>query len=77
MNSFMKVYGPMLEQSVRLHPEEYGYPLESVPTVLARMRIALTTRTYNKDSRAFRETCKVLNIKHTYAAINRYIDNHE
>ena len=76
METFIKVYAEQLEKAVRERPEEYGWPFENVPAVVEKMKAAIKARTYNKDSRAFKGTCKILGIKHTYTAINHFIDNH-
>jgi hypothetical protein len=74
METFMVEYAKQLEKAVREHPEEYLWPIEHVPEVVARMREAIKTGTYNKDSGAFKQTCKVLGIKHTYKAIAAFIN---
>ena len=72
----MRVYAEQLEKAVREHPQEYAYPVDQVPTVVQRMRGAIQENRFNKDSTAFRQTCKVLKIKHTYKAIEQFIANH-
>jgi len=41
---------------------------------VASMRVALQTGKYGKDSANFKAACKELGIKHTYKAINAYLD---
>lgn len=72
-DTFMQIYTEQLEKAVRNYPTEYTWPVENVPTVAAKMRVAFMNRTYNKDGRAIKATCKVLGIKYTYTAINEYL----
>ena len=72
-DTFAQVYTEELEKAVLKYPEEYVWPVENVPTVAAKMIQAFRAGTYNKDSRAMKATCKRLNIKHTYTAINAYL----
>lgn len=72
---FIKVYAEELAVAVRDHPDEYvGAPWPDAKTaqVVYRIGNAIKARTYNKDSRAFRATCKRLGVAHTYKAIDRY-----
>lgn len=72
-DTFAQTYTEQLEKAVLKYPEEYVWPVENVPTVAAKMIQAFRARTYNKDSRAVKATCKILKIKHTYTAINEYL----
>jgi hypothetical protein len=54
--------------------DAYAWPAEDVPKVAAKMIAAVADRCYNKEGRAMQETCKVLGIKHTYKAINDFIE---
>lgn len=72
-DTFITVYSKNLENTVRQHPEEYGFSVAFVPHVVDRMGAALEKGSYNKDGRALKATCKELGIPHTYAAINAYI----
>ena len=76
METFITEYTKQLTLAVTNHPTEYAYGAEKVPEVVAKMRDAIQNKNYNKDSRAFKETCKALKIKHTYTAINHFIANH-
>lgn len=76
METWMKEYAKQLPLAVAKYPDEYAYSLEEVPAVVERMRVAFAKRSYNKDSRAVKACCKVFGIKHTYTAINHFIDNH-
>ncbi len=72
-DTFAQVYAEELQKAVLAYPEEYVWPVENVPTVAQKMIQAFRAGTYNKDSRAIKATCKRLNIKHTYTAINAYL----
>ena len=74
-DTFAQVYTEELEKAVLKYPEEYTWPVETVPTVAAKMVQAFRAGTYNKDSRAIKATCKRLNLKHTYKEINAYLDS--
>lgn len=73
LDAFMADYAVHLELAVINHPDEYAWPLKQVPAVLLRMRQAIKNQSYNKDSRAFRDTCKTLGLAHTYKAINAFV----
>ena len=72
--TFIRTYREKLADAVRDHPDEYVWPLSELDAVMGRMVAALDRRSFNKDSRAFRATCKALGIKHTYAAIREYVE---
>lgn len=70
---FEAVYREELPKAVLKYPEDYAWPVEQAPVVADKMMRALDAGTFNKDSRAFRATCKVLGIKHTYQAIRAFV----
>lgn len=70
---FLEEYKAQLIKAVDEHPEEYAYPVSECEFVFARMNAAIEQGFYNKDSRAFRQTCKALKIKHTYQAIRAFL----
>ncbi len=72
-DTFLAQYRSDLEQAVIDHNEDYGYGIERVPEVFGRMVAAIDRGSFNKDSRAFKATCKKLGIKHTYKAIADYL----
>lgn len=74
-NTFMAAYEKNLSLAIINYPSDYVYPITQVPVVVQRMREAFQKGTYNKDGRAIKQTCKDLNIKYTYTAINEYIKN--
>lgn len=71
---FMAEYENQLKLAVAQFPAEYVYPASEVPAVAARMGAAFKNRSYNKDSRAIKMTCKLLGVKHTYSAINSFLE---
>ena len=87
LQAFMEVYRAELEKAVAEHPEEYGIqrvsakagletlatPAEFAQIVSGRMEDAMIRGSYNKDGRAFKATCKILGIDHTYKAINSFV----
>lgn len=70
---FMERYAAALRQAVLDHPDQYRYPVESVPSVVEKMKQAIIAKTYSKDGHAFKAVCKQLGIKYTYTAINEYV----
>lgn len=69
---FSEVYTKNLEKAVRERPDQYNWPVANVPTVAAKMLAAVDRGSHNKDSLAFKWTCKELGIRHTYKAIEEY-----
>lgn len=70
---FITIYAEALKDAVKNHPDEYGYPLENVPGVVARMAAAIQRGSFNKDGKAFKTTCKFLGIPYTYKGIKDFI----
>lgn len=87
--NLIAVYREELARAVAEHPEEYPWataptvihgnlgttilPARTVTEVADKMADAIRTRSYNKDGRAMRATCKRLGIKYTYTAINAVV----
>jgi hypothetical protein len=84
MNRFEKTYIECLEQAMKDHPEEYWWsdkmvihgntadtvvPKSNAEAVAHNMFKAIRNRSFNKDGRAFKATCKKLGIPFTYKAI--------
>ena len=55
------------------YPNMYIWPENEFENVFKRMLGALSRGSFNKDSIALKNTCKQLNIKHTYTAIAEFI----
>lgn len=73
VQQFRELYLVELERVVREYPEEYAYSIDTVPAVVDRMMEAIRKWTFNKDSRAIKATCKLLGVKHTYAAMRAWL----
>lgn len=71
---FVKVYIEELEAAIRKYPEEYRWPLDNLPRVFEKMIEGFRQKTYSRDGRAIRATCKRLNIKLNYKDINAFLD---
>ena len=71
---FCDTYRRNLTKARTEHPQEYPWPIEQLQTVADKMVAAIQRGSFNKESRAFRDTCKELGIKHTYTAINAFIN---
>lgn len=56
------------------HPDDYAWPDSELENVIRRMSSAIDKMSFNKDSHAWKLTCKELGIKHTYQAIKQYIE---
>jgi hypothetical protein len=69
----MTEYTAQLAFAVQNYPNEYSYSIVAIPNVASRMRAAFERKSYNKDGRAIKATCKALNIPYTYKGINDFI----
>ena len=67
---FIKTYKTCLNTLMELYPNDY---MKDYVTTANNMHYAIIKGTFNKDSQAFKDTCKSLGIKHTYKAIDEYI----
>lgn len=74
LDAFMQQYAQALHKAVTEHNAEYGYPVEHVPAVVAKMKAAIVLGSYSHDGRGFKGACKALGIKHTRKAIEEYIE---
>lgn len=74
LNNFMVEYEKALTEAVMNYNEEYRYPVSDVPQVVSKMKIAIVNNTYSAAGRGFKGACKALGIKHTYKAINAYLE---
>jgi len=70
---FMEEYEKQLRLSHDTEPQNYAWDISQMNEVVARMRVAIEKGSFNKDSSAFRRTCRKLGIKHTYKAISEFI----
>jgi hypothetical protein len=70
---WMDVYTRELTAAVEKYPAEYVFPVETVPTVAAKMRAAFLRESFNKDGRAIKATCKHFGIPYTYTAIRKFL----
>lgn len=73
LNTFLEVYRENLIKCVTQYPDEYVWPISEIERVMDRMENAIVRGSFNKDTRAFKLTCKELKIKHTYKAIKDFI----
>ena len=73
LETLKQVYAKNLELAHAKYPNEYMYPALEIPYVLLRMNAAIDNMSFNKDSHAWKMTCKELGIKHTYKAIKEFI----
>ena len=73
LQCFIDLYRENLIKCVTQYPDEYSWPISELDNVIARMKNAIERGRFNKDSRAFKLTCKELKIKHTYKAIKDFI----
>lgn len=73
LETFKRLYALNLTECVQKHAD-YAYSAADLPKVIERMHAAIDRGSYNKDGHAFKATCKQLGIKHTYKAINAYLE---
>ena len=73
LQCFLDVYRGHLFKSVTEQPNYYAWPISDFDKVFERMSKAIERGSFNKDSKAFKDTCKELGIKHTYKAIREFI----
>lgn len=71
---FKKVYRDELLKAHTKNPKDYSWSLNEFDEVLKRMYSAIDRLSFNKDSAAFRSTCKALGIRHTYNDIERFLN---
>jgi hypothetical protein len=69
---FQAEYAKQLRLAIEAHPGDYLWPVSELETVLGRMSTAIERGSFNKDSHAFKATCKALKIPHTYKAIKEF-----
>lgn len=74
LDLWMQVFAEKLKEAIQQHPELYAYPLAEAEFAIHRMRGAFERNSYNKDSHAIKAACKHFGIKHTYKAINAFLN---
>ena len=70
---FMEIYAEKLKEARVKYPHDYCWPDSQFDAVIERMKAGVARGHFNKDSHAFKATCKELKIKHTYKAIQEFI----
>jgi hypothetical protein len=70
---FLIEYKKNLIKSHSDNPNDYAWPISELDNVFKRMRDAIIKGSFNKDSKAFKLTCKALKIKHTYRDIEIFL----
>lgn len=73
LQEFMRVYSKWLKHYRETKPEEYHWDMSQFNTVVGRVFQAVQKGRFNKDSHAFKATCKELGIPWTYKAIAEFI----
>jgi hypothetical protein len=69
----MTVYERQLRALVARPSIGYAYTLDDVPRVVARMREAFRTGTYNRKGHALNGTCRSLGISTSRRSIDAYL----
>jgi hypothetical protein len=73
LQCFLDCYYQNLLKARREYPKDYAWPDSEMSVVFNRMTKAIKVGSFNKDSHAFKWTCKELKINHTYKAIREFI----
>lgn len=78
LDRWMETYTDKLREAMTRDAKEYGVPEAVTPAeyathVAGRMRHAFERGSYSKDGKAITATCKHFGIKHTYTAINAFL----
>lgn len=73
LQCFIDIYEESLKEARIKYPNEYLWPDSEFEKVMEKMKVAIEKGTFNKDSHAFKITCKKLGIKHTYTSIKEFI----
>lgn len=74
VQKFIAIYEPELLKVVKENPQQYTYPVSSVPGVVTRMQAAFLAGSYNHDGLAIKRTCQKLGIKHTRKAMEEFFN---
>ena len=73
LDTFISVYAVQLAKAHAQAPDEYLWRIETLPTVVERMKKAIENGSFNHEGNGFKWTCKELGIKHTRKAIQEYL----
>jgi hypothetical protein len=76
-DKLIAVYREQLAVAVTEYPFKYAWSLSELETVMSLMIPAIDRMSFNKDSHAWKATCKALGIEHTYQAIKAFRDGAE
>ena len=76
-DKFISEYEKQLADVIVKYPAEYGYPVTEVPVVVGKMKVAFIRKSYNKNERAIKATCKALKIGYTYRDIDTFLGYNE
>ena len=68
---FFTIYKAQLQRGCEL--KKYDWPAHNVDEVYDRMVKAVFRGTAAKDGYAFKQTCKILGIPHTYKAMSKFL----
>jgi hypothetical protein len=71
--TFKAEYKKQLKIAREKYPDLYLCPMTEFDAVFDRMTVAIEKGSFNKDSHAFKATCKALKIKHTYRDIEMFL----
>ncbi len=70
-HTFIDTYANFLYANFKANPLNYAKGYEETLSV---MKFSIVQGNFNKDSESFKQTCKALKIKHTYKAIDEFIE---
>lgn len=71
--AFNAAYAIALKKAVVKYPDQYTWPVENLPVVVASMTLAIKMGCYNHSGHGMRLACKALGIKHTRTAIEAFL----
>ncbi len=74
---FKSMYKAKLHEAHFAAPHMYVWPISEFDDVVERMNKAIDKGSFNKDSLAFKMTCKALKIKHTYRDIECFLGGYK
>lgn len=71
---FAAVYKIELKKARENFPEFYSWPETDLDLVFNRMMDAVLRGSYNKDGQALKATFKAFGLRHTYKALNAFLE---